>query len=84
MTILYTSAFALARQIKTREISSVEVVNFFLDRITHFNPALNAVVVLDSERALQRAVEADAAAARGEDWGATPWCTHHHQRCISY
>jgi amidase len=69
MTILYTSAFGLARQIKAREITSVEVVNFFLDRITQFNPALNAVVVLDSERALQRAVEADAAAARGEDWG---------------
>ena len=34
-----------------------------------FNRKVNAVVQLDADRARRRADEADAAAARGEDWG---------------
>jgi amidase len=40
-----------------------------LSHIAQHNPALNAIVTLDEERALQRAKEADAALARGEIWG---------------
>jgi amidase len=69
MTILYRSAFGLARDIKARELSAVAVLEFFLERIERMNGALNAVVALDSDAALERAVAADRAAAAGEDWG---------------
>jgi len=69
MTILYRSAFGLAQDIKAGELSAVAALEFFLERIERLNPALNAVVALDAERALARAVEADRAAAAGEDWG---------------
>ena len=67
--ILYRSAFALAADIKAQVLSSREVLEFFLDRVDRFNPELNAVIVLDLERARARADEADAAAQAGEDWG---------------
>lgn len=69
MSILYRSAFGLARDIKAGTLSSVGVLEFYLERIERLNPELNAVVVLDTERALARAVEADRAAAAGDDWG---------------
>ncbi len=69
MQILYRSAFELAREIKAGHLSSVQVLDFFLARIARFNEGLNAVVALDTERASERAAAADAAAARGEDWG---------------
>ena len=68
MDILYRSAFALANDIKTQTLSSLAVLEFFLGRVEQFNPALNAVVALDVERARQRAIAADTAAANGEDW----------------
>ena len=67
--ILYRSAFELAKDIKTGTLKSTDVLAFFLDRVEQINPALNAVVALDVERAQARAAEADAAAERGEDWG---------------
>lgn len=69
MNILYQSPFELAKAIKSQELSSIEVLEFFLARIEQHNPALNAVVALDVERAKARANEADAAAKNGEDWG---------------
>ncbi len=67
--ILYRPAFDLATDIKAGKLSSVAILEFFLDRVENINPALNAVVALDPERARARAAEADAAAERGEDWG---------------
>ncbi len=69
MSILYKSAFELATDIKAGKLSSAEVLAFFLDRIEEINPTINAVVAFDTERARVRAAEADAAAAKGEDWG---------------
>ena len=69
MSILYRSAFDLADDIKQGALTSSEVLEFFLDRVDRFNPEVNAVVQLDADRARWRADEADAAAARGEDWG---------------
>ena len=66
---LYRSAFSLAADIVAGERSSVDTLAFYLDRIEAHNPGLNAVVALDSERAMARAREADAAAQRGESWG---------------
>ncbi|MCX2982784.1 amidase [Halieaceae bacterium IMCC14734] len=69
MDPLYRSAFALADDIRAGSRSSRELLEFFLQRIERFNPALNAVVALDTERARARADAADAAVAAGEDWG---------------
>ncbi len=69
MKILYRSAFALATDIRSGRLSSRDVLEFFLERIEQFNPALNAVVALDEAAARERADAADAAAARGENWG---------------
>jgi amidase len=64
--VIYTSATALARAIRAKEISSAEVVQASLQRITVVNPALNAVVQLRAEAALAEARAADAALARGQ------------------
>ena len=69
MNILYQSPFALAKAIKAKELTSIEVLDFFLQRVAEHNPRLNAVVALDTERARARALAADEAAQSGEDWG---------------
>lgn len=69
MDILYASAFKLAAAIKAQTLSSREVLEFFLARVEQYNPALNTVVALDTERARARADAADKAAHSGEDWG---------------
>ena len=69
MSILYRSAFGIASDIKAGKLSAVSVLEFYLDRIERFNEEINAVVTLDSERALQRALAADRAAAAGQDLG---------------
>lgn len=62
-------AVELAAAIRRREISSVELLDACAARIERLDGPLNAVVTLDLERARARAQEADAALARGEDWG---------------
>ena len=62
----YQSATNIARAIRERDVSAVEVVQAHLDRIDAVNPALNAVVALCAERALSEARDADAAIARGD------------------
>jgi len=63
------TATELAQRLRRRELSAVELLRHYLGRVERLNPALNAVVVLDAERALQRAKAADAALAKGECWG---------------
>ncbi|MEA2627457.1 MAG: amidase [Candidatus Binatota bacterium] len=59
----------LARAIRTRRISSREVVESCLRRIDRVNPKLNALVELSPEEALAGADAADTAVARGEPLG---------------
>ena len=62
MTIpVFASATELARLVRAKEISPVELVEAHLARIEALNPALNAYVGLDTDRAL-----ADARAAEHE------------------
>ena len=63
-------AHELALRIRRRDVSSVELLDHHLTRIERLNPAINAVVVLDAEAAIERAKAADAALARCESWGA--------------
>ena len=64
-----SSTRALARGIRQGDVSSEEVVGACLDRVAEVNPALNAVVQLDAEGAMERARGADRALAAGESWG---------------
>lgn len=67
--LIYWSAASLARAIRSREISSKEVVEVYLRQIEDVNPLLNAVVQLTGDVAVDRARAADAALARGEIMG---------------
>ena len=66
----FRSATALAAAIRTREIGCRELLERYLSRVERHNPALNAIIATDLDRARQRADGADAALARGENWGA--------------
>jgi len=62
------SATDLRRLVATRDVSPVEVVQACLDRVEHYNPAVNAVVTLNP-RALDDARELERRLARGENPG---------------
>src|SRR5215813_6651884 len=64
--LIYASATALAKAIRTKEVSAVEVLEAYLRRIDAVNPKLNAVVQLPVDMAYTEAQAADTALARGE------------------
>ncbi len=57
--ILSASATALARMIRTRELSSVDVVEVHIERIRRVNPTINALVADRFDAARREAREAD-------------------------
>lgn len=67
--LAFEGGLAIAARIRSRELSCVEALEYFLERAHRFQPALNAIVEFDEERARTRAREADAALVRGEIWG---------------
>jgi amidase len=67
--LCYRSATDLAAMLRAKQVSAREVVAAHLARIEAVNPAVNAIVTLTAERALDQAGVADAAAARGEFLG---------------
>lgn len=50
----------LSHMLHQKEISSVELTQTFLNRITQYNPLINAYVSLDTEKTLNQAKQADA------------------------
>jgi amidase len=68
-TLAYVSASELAEKIRTRELSSVTLVRFYINRIASLNKPINAIVLLDSVGAMARAKAADSALAVGDYWG---------------
>ena len=64
-----SSVVELAATLRSKKASAREVLGEHLARIERFNPAINAIVRLDQERARARAEQADAALARGESSG---------------
>ena len=63
--IVFTSAKRLAAMIRTKKVSSVEVVKAYLARIDKVNPKINAVVQQCRDRALAEAAACDKLLARG-------------------
>ena len=63
---LYKSAFQLGKEISLGQRSSVETLEFFIDRLDQHNEDLNAVVALDLGGARKKALDADKAASAGE------------------
>ena len=61
----HAGAARLVAALKAGDVSSRELLEFYLSRIDAADPALKAVVTLDSERARRLAGEADEALARG-------------------
>lgn len=67
--VYFYSATELSRMIRDGEITSVELLERFLERIKRYDGEINAVVAMDVEGARARAEQADDALARGEMWG---------------
>ncbi|HEY2427611.1 MAG TPA: amidase [Acidimicrobiales bacterium] len=65
----YRTATDLAAAIRSKQVGSRELLEHYLDRVERLNPAVNAVVTLDAERARQAAGAADDAVARGSRLG---------------
>jgi amidase len=61
----FGSARQLARAVRSGQVSSVELLRGYLERVDRLNPRINAIVVDDRERALQDARAADRALAEG-------------------
>jgi amidase len=67
--IVYASATTLAEAIRTKRVSSVELVDAYYRRIAQVNPKINALVLSTTELAHQEALAADAALAKGKILG---------------
>lgn len=67
--LAFLTASEFAEMIRSRQVTSLQVVDALLSRIARHNSTLKAIVTLDVDKVRQRAKEADAALDRGENWG---------------
>lgn len=67
--LAYTSAAELARKIKGKQLSPVEVMDYFIQRIEERNASLNAVVSTNYEYAREEALKLEQKLAAGEVHG---------------
>ena len=67
--LAFEAAVALAARIRARELTSVELLEHYLERVAKHNPALNAVILLREDEARRQARAADEALQRGEACG---------------
>src|SRR4051812_19355598 len=67
--LCFLPAHKLARLIRSRELSAVEVMDAHIAQIERVNPAVNAIVTFLPEQAREYARALDAAFARGEEPG---------------
>src|SRR5689334_17175627 len=65
----FCSATQAAHALEVGDVTAEELLEQLIARIVHYNPALNAIVTLDVERARERARQADSVCSRGESWG---------------
>lgn len=64
-SLAFTPAYELARMIKAKELSPIELVDYFLQRISSLNPTLNAFITVAEDHARAAAREAEQAVMRG-------------------
>ena len=64
--LTFKPAVELAKMLRERQIGCLELLDDYLEHFERFNPRINAIAVLDADRARERAMQADAALARGE------------------
>ncbi len=67
--LCFLPAAELARRIRTKELSCLEVMEAHIAQIERVNPRVNAIVTFLPEQALQQARAADAALAKGIEPG---------------
>jgi aspartyl-tRNA(Asn)/glutamyl-tRNA(Gln) amidotransferase subunit A len=67
--VCYTPATELARLIRTKALSPVEIVGAVLDRIERVNPVVNAYCTVTADAALAAARDAESAVMRGSAIG---------------
>lgn len=67
--LCFTPATELARMVRGKTLSPVEIVRAVLDRVERVNPKLNAICTLTAENALAAARAAEAAVMRGDRLG---------------
>jgi amidase len=68
-SLCFESALHIAAHLRRRELSAVECLEYFRARVERLNPAINAIVVLDWDRAYESARLADQALAKGQPVG---------------
>ncbi len=64
--LAFAGVATLARLLRAKQVSSVELTKLFLARLTKYDPALKCVVTLTEDLALKQAKAADAAIAAGQ------------------
>ena len=69
MDIGFLSAVELAKKIREKEISCVELLQHYLSRVDKYNESINAIVVDLREQALEEAKRLDNMVASGEHLG---------------
>jgi len=65
----YASATKLTKAIQAKRISSVELLELYIERYERLNPRINAIVAVDFDNARIRARAADETLSKGESWG---------------
>lgn len=68
-SMAFASVAELSRRLRSREFTSVELTQFFLERLERVGRRLNAVVTVTRERALAEAQQADAELCAGRTRG---------------
>jgi amidase len=63
--LCFQSALGIAAQLRSRQLSAVECLEYFRARVARLNPALNAIIAFDWERADATARRADQTLAQG-------------------
>lgn len=64
--MINSSLKQLGQQLASKQVSSVELTQAYLQRVTQLNPTLNAFITLDEEKTLAQAKAADARIAAGD------------------
>ena len=66
----YKSANELAKMVLDKEISSSELLEYFIKRVESYNPSINAIIVKNYDEARKQARELDEKLLKGEILGA--------------